>query len=383
MERLLRISATLTPNTTSRQVVESTPLEVRYLKAPKLGDQYILKKVIGFRPQRRVAPNLSVEKRDDKVIAHNYGHGGSGWTLAPGSAAHILDLLEQFSPELKKDTPITIIGAGVIGLFTAYLAIERGYKNLTIVSEAFDNLTSHVAGGLLAPIMLDGSPEFVKMISKIGLDAYTFYKGVSEGRNPILAGGAEIVPAYFKDRESSGLEPYVPGVMKPAKDVIVDFGNGTQRQMVVYDDGIFMHTQKTMKLLQAYLKDKVKHVQKKVYKFNELSGKYIINCTGLGARELNGDNAMLPVQGHLIMLKDQDAKDLKYMVMSPIEYSKNKHGQKLKRSFYFFPKQDLGAAEREIGLVGGTFVEGAGEETLNEEEFEIVLKNAREFVGEY
>lgn len=30
--------------------------------------------------------------------------------------------------------------------------------------------------------------------------------------------------------------------MKPAKDVTVDFDNGTTRKMIVYDDGIFMDT---------------------------------------------------------------------------------------------------------------------------------------------
>jgi hypothetical protein len=30
--------------------------------------------------------------------------------------------------------------------------------------------------------------------------------------------------------------------MQPAKDVMLDFGNGTQRRMVSYDDGIFIGT---------------------------------------------------------------------------------------------------------------------------------------------
>jgi hypothetical protein len=30
-----------------------------------------------------------------QLIAHNYGHGGSGWTLAPGSARHVNRLIND------------------------------------------------------------------------------------------------------------------------------------------------------------------------------------------------------------------------------------------------------------------------------------------------
>ena len=52
--------------------------------------------------------------------------------------------------------------------------------------------------------------------------------------------GAVVVPTYFQDRKNSGLEPYVGVVMQPAKDVVLDFGNGTTQKMVSYDDGIFI-----------------------------------------------------------------------------------------------------------------------------------------------
>ena len=66
--------------------------------------------------------------------------------------------------------------------------------------------------------------------------------------------GAIVVPSYFENREESGLEPYVGKVMQPAKDVILDFGTGTTRKMVAYDDGIFIDTAVMMINLTAYLK---------------------------------------------------------------------------------------------------------------------------------
>jgi len=38
---------------------------------------------------------------------------------------------------------------------------------------------------------------------------------------------AVIVPLYFDNRKESGLEPYVGKVMQPAKEVILDYVEGS------------------------------------------------------------------------------------------------------------------------------------------------------------
>ena len=43
---------------------------------------------------RRCGPAMYVESRYNKIIAHNYGHGGGGWSLGPGSAKYVIDKLE-------------------------------------------------------------------------------------------------------------------------------------------------------------------------------------------------------------------------------------------------------------------------------------------------
>ena len=57
--------------------------------------------------------------------------------------------------------------------------------------------------------------------------------------------------------------------MQAAKDVIVDFGTGTRRNMVAYDDGIFIDTAIFMISLMEYLKPIAKFVTKKVNHFKE------------------------------------------------------------------------------------------------------------------
>lgn len=358
--------------------------EVRNITPPNLEKAHLGEKILCYRPMRHGTPNMTIERQGTKVIANNYGHGGSGWTLGPGSAHYVNRLLEQskYSSDLKKSTPITIIGAGVLGLFTAYDLVQNGYTNITIIADRYDHLTSHNAGGLLAPVSIDNNHKMDKIINEIGIDAYKFYEQIAKNDNPDLKKGAMIVPAYFENRAASDLEPYVVGkVMKPAKDVILDFGNGTTHQMVAYDDGIFMDTATLMTELTDYLKPKVKFVQKKIAAFSEIDSKYIINCTGLGAKYLNKDDTLVSVQGHLIMLKDQKPQDLHYMILVYLPHGKTDSGQDVERAFYVFPKKLAGSGSNDIGVIGGTFIEGATPDTPNNKEFDIMIKNAKEFYG--
>jgi len=357
--------------------------EVRKMNPPKLETVNLGKKILCHRPMRRGAPNMSLEQKDGKNIAHNYGHGGSGWTLGPGCAIYVNDLLlnSESAANLTKDTPITVIGAGALGLFTAYDLVQRGFTAITIVAENFESLTSHNAGGLLAPVSMDNALEMQKVIDKVGVDAYLFYDAIAKKTHPDFVEGAVVVPTYFENRDDSGLEPYVGVVMQPAKDVTLDFGNGTSRDLVSYDDGIFIDTAKMMIGLHEYLDDKVTFVQKKVNAISDLSDSFIINCSGGLDYGLNNDVDMVSVQGHLIMLKDQNVGDLQHMILVYFGEGLTASGQNIKRSFYIFPKQLPNTGLNDVGVIGGTFIEGATSETPNTEEFDILLKGAKDFYG--
>jgi hypothetical protein len=359
-----------------------TQPEIRKINPPKLDAAHLGKKILCHRPMRHGSPALNVIKVEDKFIANNYGHGGSGWTLGPGSAAYVIGLLqEEAGSELTKDSEITIIGAGALGLFTAFELVQQGYKNIIIVAENFEDLTSHNAGGLLAPVSMDNDVEMQKVINKIGVDAYRFYAQVAKSEHPFIKTGAVIVPTYFQSRQDAGLEPYVGVVMQPAKDVVLDFGTGTKQPMVVYDDGIFIDTGLLMQALRQVLEGKITFKQQKITDFNQIDSKFIVNCSGLGAKELLKDDKMVSVQGHLIMLKDQKFEDLQHMIFIYLPEGKTKSGKKIKRSFYMFPKRLPTSGKTDIGVIGGTFIEDADKNTPNEEEFDIMLENAKKFYG--
>jgi hypothetical protein len=282
----------------------------------------------------------------------------------------------------NKSTPIAIIGAGVIGLFAAYDLSKRGYSKITIYAERIDSLTSHNAGGLLAPVSMDNAPDMQSMIDQIGLDAYRFYDEIAKNKNSDFKGGVLVVPTYFSNREDSGLEPYVGKVMQPAKEVVLDFGNGTTRKMVAYDDGIYMDTAILMGELHAYMKaHNISIVKKKVNSFTQLSERFVVNCSGLGAAQLANDGDVMSVQGHLIMLKNQIPQNLSYMILVYFGEGRTEANQKVKRSFYIFPKRLGNTGPQDIGVVGGTFIEGGNPTTPNIKEFGLMLDGAKKFYG--
>jgi len=329
------------------------------------------------------SPRLDVGEYGNKIVANNYGHGGSGWTIGFGCAQDVNDLLinSKYATDLSYNTPITIVGAGIIGLFSAYDLCKKGYKNITIIADQFEYLVSHNAGGLLAPVSMSNDSEIQSLIDQLGIEAYRFFKSIADNTHEDFKTGVSIVPTYFKNRESSGLEPYVGITMQPATDVILDFGNGTKQKMVAYDDGIFIDTSLLMTELTNHLENKVIFKRKKISDFSDIKTKFIINCSGMGAIKLNKDDKIVSVQGHLIMLKDQNPKNINYMIFCYLDEAINKHNQPTKRAFYISPKRLSNSVPNNIGVIGGSFVRDANYKTPNSEEFEYIIKNAKSFYG--
>src|SRR5690242_12684402 len=69
--------ASAATSTAPRRRVRVTPLRV----APEL----IIRTTVGLRPHRPHGFVLRAEKLGDKLLVHNYGHGGAGWSLSWGT----------------------------------------------------------------------------------------------------------------------------------------------------------------------------------------------------------------------------------------------------------------------------------------------------------
>lgn len=354
-------------------------IEVRYLQPPKLDEGNIGKQIICYRPMRKEFPNFSLENTNQKILVHNYGHGGSGWSIAPGTVDYCLSLLLEQNPSLDRQTPIAVIGGGCIGLFTAYQLLQEGFSNITLYAASFDDLTSHHAGGLLSMRAFGESVELHELSIQLGCFSYNYYKKISEGIHQDFQGGVLELPTYFVDLEQSELEVFVGRVMQPAKEVILDFGTGVTRRMLAYDDSLFIDTGLMMDQLTALLKDKIVFCQKEIQDFQELDQSVIFNCTGSGSSDLNGDDALYQVQGHLLMLKDQDPSEFQYMMIVDWDEGYTENDQPILRTLDLFPKRLSGSPYNDVGVIGGTFIQGADQTTPNEQEFELLIQRAYDF----
>jgi len=60
----------------------------------KIAEPKILAERVGLRPFRQSGVRLGTERlQDGRVVIHNYGHGGAGFTLSWGCARRVAELV--------------------------------------------------------------------------------------------------------------------------------------------------------------------------------------------------------------------------------------------------------------------------------------------------
>ena len=99
-----------------------------------------------IRPFRTKGPNLDVEQIGDAMVVHNYGHGGSGWSLSWGSANMAVQKAMSVSPK-----QIAVIGCGIIGLTSAITAQRAGAQVTIYTRELLPRTRSVRANGSWTP----------------------------------------------------------------------------------------------------------------------------------------------------------------------------------------------------------------------------------------
>jgi D-amino-acid oxidase len=87
----------------------------------RVGVDRITEITVCTRPFRAQGPRLDVEKVGAKTVIHNYGHGGSGWSLSWGSGA-----IATANAMATGERDIAVIGCGALGLTTALLLQRAG-----------------------------------------------------------------------------------------------------------------------------------------------------------------------------------------------------------------------------------------------------------------
>lgn len=311
--------------------------------------------ITGIRPYRKTGVRLEAELIQDKLIIHNYGYGGSGLTLSFGGSNEVLEILNN--QKISSNT-VAILGAGVVGLTTAYDLLERGYE-VHIYSEKWNhNLTSNVAAGIWTPHLLpsDISLEKKQLHQRmLEIAERRFLR--SAGNDPEFAGVSlmsyyVLIPSNSQEIKSTN----------PAEEVIVHFDNGTIKNgrkihRVGLDGKLFMED------LYSKVKSKGAILQQKYFESIEdllnLKEPVIVNCMSLGSRELFNDQEFTPVRGQIVYFKQQD--DIDYMLFQNIPESNY--------FFHIYPWSDR-------IILGGVYEHGEEELIINQKAIDRIIENA-------
>jgi len=132
----------------------SAPNVARRLAPVHVLPTRVIREVVGLRPFRPSGFVVRAERFGDKLLVHNYGHGGGGVSLSWGTANLAADLARQSDARQA-----AVLGCGAVGLATARLLQDRGYGVTIYARELPPNTTSNIAGAQWLPVTVADAPR--------------------------------------------------------------------------------------------------------------------------------------------------------------------------------------------------------------------------------
>ncbi len=334
-------------------------VKVEKLTPPIITEETIDQKISCTRPMREGKFNISTEETDGKIIVNCYGHGGSGCTTVFGSVAKAIQLYEQKYGKNDK-APVRVIGTGIIGLTAAIELARRGYEVTGITAKELFDIPSWKNAGYFALVSVQTDPEEQANLNQIGMSTFLEYKKIYEGKHPYISSEcARFIPVYCSKDTDAGVEDLeAEGLIPPREYVTIDFGNGLIHENFIKFMTYFMDTTRIMvQLRQEVDRLGIKVQHKELKSFGELQEAVVFNCSGLGAKQLNKDDKMVAVRGHLLNLNEQAGLEhMDYMIYTKVKGDDGKDAY-----IYMFPKclqvtEDYPEGRKVFGTLGGTFI---------------------------
>ncbi|XP_006839995.1 PREDICTED: D-aspartate oxidase [Chrysochloris asiatica] len=202
---------------------------------------------------------------------------------------------------------IAVVGAGVVGLSTA-LCISNVVprSSVTVISDKFTpHTTSDVAAGMLIPhTYADISVHKQKQWFRETFDHLFAIANSSEAGDA----GVHLVSGWqiFRNLPTEEIPFWA--------DVVLGFRKMTESELKKFPQHVFGQAFTTLKCESPsylpWLEKKVKANgglmrTRRIEDLWELHSSYdiVINCSGLGSRELTGDSKMLPVRGQVLKVQ--------------------------------------------------------------------------------
>ena len=351
----LGLSSCSTANQTATGAARAA--NARRLPRVRVSMDRVIKETVGLRPFRLSGPRLDVEMLDQKTIVHNYGHGGSGFSLSWGTGNIAAD-----KALATGERQVAVLGCGVIGLTTARLLQERGAQVTIYAKDLSPKITSSMATGTWSPSHLlcepdRITPEFKLTWERACLFSFQSYQNLL-GQGDLVTwvdnysvSGRKSAPGSRDD--DSGLRLSMPGLL-PQRVVLSKRQHPFKADIVTSRPTLMFNIPSYLqKLTSDFLSFGGKVCIKEFHTLEEIDAlpeRCVVNCTGLGAKALFQDEELTPIAGQLSFLIPQP--EINYRLSTP--------------GGYLIPRKD--------GLVlGGNAIKGSWDTTPSREQTEKVV----------
>ena len=346
------LAATAPRMATATAAARSRQISAGGLRAPMLSDDQVIRCVAGVRPFRKGGPRIERQELAGKTVVHNYGHGGAGYTLSWGSATLVADLLRDHA----RGTEIAVLGSGVVGLCTARVLQERGFRVRIYAREFPPHTTSDVAGAEWSPDIVDrgSTPDLRKRFDRMLVLSWHRFQSLVGSR-----WGVGPRPIYEAEGVPSGLDDLPAGLLPPPRRLAA-LPFAPRRSARVYrtlliEAPIFLATLvEEVRRAGGILAPRAFSTPRDL---RSLAEPAIVNCLGLGAGAVFADGGIVPIRGQLVHLRPQA---LSYLLDHP--------------TGYMVPRSDA-------LVLGGSFEEGVGEARTDPATCARILDDNRRFFG--
>ena len=261
--------------------------------------------IAGLRPFRPSGYRVEAQQVGRMRVVHNYGHGGCGVTLSWGTAEHAADLVMQSPPARA-----AVLGMGAVGLATARVLQERGVAVTVYTRDLPPHTTSNVAGALWSPVTLVDEAQapaaFAEDLARAARASYRRFEALVGERY-----GVRYLPFYLLGTSpeppvswewAATPELFQPETLGPGRHPFPSPYAHRYRLMMI-DPAVY---------LGAVLDDVrtaggriVERTLETLADVEALGDDVVVNCTGLGARALFGDDTLVPIKGQLTVLEPQ------------------------------------------------------------------------------